>query len=88
MVVFHSPPLDLFLCVRQRREPVVIQALITESPVEALDMAVLHRFARLNVQQRDLPFLAPNDKVSAREFRPVIGVVLFLVGDAGSPRLV
>ena len=50
----------------------MIQTLITESPVEALDMAVLHRFARLNVQQRDLPFLAPNDKVSAREFKPVI----------------
>src|SRR5690242_13117889 len=50
----------------------MIQTLIAESPVEALDMPVLHGPARLNVQQCDLPFLAPDQEVPARELRPVI----------------
>jgi hypothetical protein len=44
-VVVITPAIDFGfgLSVAQAREPVFVQALVSELPVEALDVSVLHR---------------------------------------------
>jgi hypothetical protein len=50
----------------------VIQALVAEPPVEALNVAVLHRPARLYMQRRDPFFDAPSQEMATGEFRSVV----------------
>lgn len=47
-VVGPAPAFDLELSVLQGKEVVLVEALDPESPVEALDVGVLHRLPRLN----------------------------------------
>src|SRR5437588_519881 len=53
LVVIHSPLFTHAPCFFQADEPVLAQALVTELPVEALDITVLHRLARIDEAQRD-----------------------------------
>ena len=46
-VVIHPPFLDHLSCVSQIHEPVLVQAFISELPVEALDERVLRGLPRL-----------------------------------------
>ena len=64
-------PVILLPPVRQGRsdiiecsEPAGVEALVAESPVEAFDVAVLHRATRLDVHQPDLPVLRPGQLVT------------------------
>ena len=59
LVVVGSPGLDERLGVEKAREPVAVQALVAELPVEALDVRVLHRLARSNEVKLDLPLVRP-----------------------------
>jgi len=56
-VVFFTPGSQSTPNIVQRSEPTRVQALVAQPSVEALDMAVLHRPARLDVDQPDLPVL-------------------------------
>src|SRR5690606_10797597 len=62
LVVVPSPLADHFASLRQRGEPVLVEALVAELAVEALDVAVLHRAARLDQQVFDAVVLRPGDK--------------------------
>ena len=53
-------------------EPMLIQALVTELAVEALDVAVLHGLAWLDQQVLDAVSLCPAHERPACEFRPVV----------------
>lgn len=48
------------------------QALFSEPSVETLHVAVLHRAARLDVAQFDLPLQPLGKEVPAGQFRPVV----------------
>jgi hypothetical protein len=58
-IVVTPPTGDLSAGVLQVDEPVRIQAFISKSAVERLDMAVLRGLARFNVPQQNMMFLAP-----------------------------
>jgi len=58
MVVVVAPPeVQLPACIGQVEEHLYVQAFVAQSPVEALDVSVLHRAAGLDVDQADLPDL-------------------------------
>jgi len=44
-VVLDAPVLDDAPCMGHREEPMLVEALVAEAPVEALDVRVLHRLA-------------------------------------------
>ena len=48
LVVVLPPGSDGGPCLRQRLEPMLVQAFVPELAVEALDVAILHRPARLD----------------------------------------
>lgn len=54
-------------------EPVLVEALIPEAPVEALAGAVLHRLPRLDEVVSDPPLIAPLVEDPAGELRAVVG---------------
>src|SRR5579863_9286572 len=58
-VVLISPARDLVPRVGQVTKPAGIQALVSQSCIEAFHVAVLHRSPRLHVNQLDLPLLVP-----------------------------
>jgi hypothetical protein len=63
LIVVLSPAFQLLSGIVHVPEPVCIQALIAQSSVEAFHLSVLHRFARLYVEQLDLFLLAPGKEV-------------------------
>ena len=62
-IVLISPRCDLRSGVDQIAKPVRIQTFIPQPTVEALHVAVLHRPPWLNVDQLNLPLLAPAQKM-------------------------
>jgi len=56
LVVIEPPGFDFSSCVRQTGKPVRIQAFIAQATVEALDISVLHRLARLDELQPHAAF--------------------------------
>ncbi len=56
----------------ERPEPVHVEAFVVQPPVEALDMAVRHRTARLDMHQFDLALLRPGQHPAPAELRPVV----------------
>src|SRR5438552_2057414 len=54
------------------RDKLEFQTLIPQSPAAALDTAILHRPARLNMDQPDLFALAPVQEVAAGQLRSII----------------
>src|SRR5215469_15957230 len=67
LVVIESPSFDFSSGVGQTGKPVRIQAFIAQSTVEALDIGVLHRFARLDELQSTTS-LRPAGRASASAF--------------------
>ena len=72
LVVLRLPTRDLPACVEQVGEPAHPQALLAQPPVEALDMRVLRRLARLDVAQFDLPLQRPGEEMTTRELGAVV----------------
>ena len=58
--------------LRQRLEPVLVQAFVAELAVEALDVAVLHRPPGLNQDVPDAVTLSPGHEGPAGELRAVV----------------
>ena len=55
-VVLFSPGLDLRSGIKQVDEPVLVQTLIPETPIETLDKGVLIRFSRIDEMEH---YIAP-----------------------------
>lgn len=73
LVVVAPPVGDDLPGLGQRGEPVLIEALVPELAVEAVDVAVLHGFARLDQQVLDAMSLCPGNKGPAGELGAVVG---------------
>src|ERR1700678_2341258 len=76
-VVLLAPGCQSTPNVVQRPEPGCVEALVAESTVEAFDVAVLHRAARLFVHQPDLPVLGTVDHAPRGELRTVVRAHVF-----------
>ena len=72
LVVVASPVGDHVSGLCERREPVLVEALITELAVEALDVAVLRRTARLDQDVFDAMPLRPGDERAAGELGAIV----------------
>src|SRR5690606_18565454 len=72
-VVVGPPRLDRTPGISQGNEPMQVQALVPQRPVEAFDGAGLHGLARLNVVDLDSPGVRPRNERSARELAAVVG---------------
>ena len=72
LIVFPPPLLDLPCCIGQADEPVVIETLVSEAPIEALDERILVRFARINEMQGHSVLVGPLIHGQAGELRPVV----------------
>jgi hypothetical protein len=73
LVVVGSPFGDGLAGLLQRLEPVLIQTLIAKGAVEALDVRILCRAARLNEDMFDAVLLRLRHERPASEFRSVVG---------------
>lgn len=73
LVVVPTPCGNLGACLAQALEPVLIEALVAELAVEALDVAVLHGTPWLDENVADMVLLGPGDEGPAGELRAVIG---------------
>ncbi len=71
-VVADAPGLDRPPRVLQIQEPVLIQALLAQPSVEALDEGVLYRLARPDELELHTPQMRPLIQGPARKLRPVI----------------
>jgi len=73
LVVVVSPSRNDLAGLLQGFKTVLIQALVPEGTVEAFDVGLLGRTARLDQDVFDDVLLRRCHKCCAREFRPVIG---------------
>ncbi len=71
-VVVPAPLSDARSGLRQSLKPLLVQALVTKLPIEALDVAVLHGPARLNQDMSHAMRCGPSHKSSTRELRAVV----------------
>src|SRR5277367_3542420 len=71
-VILLAPVRQSVAHIVQGPEPAGVEALVAQPSVEALDMAVLHRAARLDMHQPDLPVLRPRQHAPRGELRPVV----------------
>ena len=89
MVVVATPCADQSAGVWQAVEQVLVQTLVPEPAVEALDEAVLHRLSRRDVVPFNLPlFLPAQDRVGCQWSSPglVDGYGLTCVSPRGLSR--
>lgn len=73
LVVVAPPVSDDLACLGKRGEPVLVEALVAELAVEALDVAVLHGLAWIDQQVLDVVPLRPGDEGPTGELRAVVG---------------
>src|SRR3979409_1413060 len=71
-VVMAAPGFNLAPRIEEIAEPAYLQALFTQTAVEALDVRVLHRLARTDVYQFDPLIQTPGDEAAASELRAVV----------------
>lgn len=72
LVVVDSVCLDPGPGVLESQELVLVEALVPELPVEALDVCVLHRLARPDEVELDPVLVGPAVDDAARELGPVV----------------
>lgn len=82
VVVVEAPGFDRGPRVEDRRKRVLVEQLVAEAPVEALDAPVLHRPARLDEVQLDIGLSRPAEHRIARE----LGAVVELQGRRQAPQ--
>ena len=73
LVVVRSPGRHGHPGLVQGLEPALVQVLVTELAVEALDVAVLHRAPRLDQDVANAVRLRPGHECPAGELRTVVG---------------
>ena len=71
-IVLHPPLLDDLPRLIQRHEPVLVQALVPELAVEALDVRVLHGLARRDKRKLHSPLIRPGVQGLPDELRAVV----------------
>jgi hypothetical protein len=76
-VVLPPPVSQGIPLVDQSAEPACVESLVAQPPEEAFHVPVLHRTARLDVHQSDLPVFGPADHPLQGEFRPIIRAHVF-----------
>src|SRR5277367_3793607 len=76
-VILLAPTCQGASYIVQGAEPARVEALVAEPPVEAFDVAVLHRATRLDVHQPDLPILRPCQHAPRGKLRPVVRAHVF-----------
>ena len=86
-VVLRPPRRDLSLRIEQVLKPAHRQTLISQPSMKAFHARVLRRLARLNVQQLDLSFHAPGQKMPTRQLRPVVAADRFRLAALGHDRI-
>jgi hypothetical protein len=72
LVVILPPFFDFPLCIVKAGEPVGIQAFISQPPVKAFHVRILHRLTWLNELQSHPTFFAPGGQSSTAKLRLVI----------------
>jgi len=72
-VVLEAPSLDLFPGVPKIVEPVLVQTLVPELAVEALDVGVLRRFPRVDEVQLDPVTVRPGVQRLSAELPAIVG---------------
>ena len=72
LVVVSAPSGNQDTSLRQARKPMVVQALIPEPAVEALNERILCRFARLDQLELHAMLVGPLVQCLAGEFRPLV----------------
>src|SRR5207245_10695135 len=75
-VVVLLPSRDFLPCVSQIAEPVLVQAFVTEAPVETLHVAILHRPSGLNRVPLQALLVSPLIDRTAHELGPVVAANL------------
>src|SRR5216683_7166288 len=73
-IVFDSPPLDFATRIVERDEDLLVQSLLAQPAVEALDEGVLDRFSRLDELQLNAALVGPLIEYAAGKFRPVVAL--------------
>ena len=73
LIVVPAPSGDQDTSLLQARKPMVIQALIPEAPVEALDERILRGFPGLDQFELNAMLAGPLIQRLAGKFRPLIG---------------
>ena len=71
-IVLHSPLLHGLPPLLKRHEPVLLQALVPEPAIEALDTRVLHGLARRDKRKLHSPLIRPGVQGVADELGPVV----------------
>src|SRR5690606_9065297 len=72
--VIVAPPFgNLRLRLLERDEPMLVEAFVAEPTVEAFDVRVLRRLARLDQHQLDPVGMGPLVERTPRELRPLVG---------------
>jgi len=72
LVVVSTPNLQFFPGVVKAEEPMGVQALGPQTPVEGLDEGVVSRFARPGEIQDDIVGIGPQIQIPRDEFRALI----------------
>src|SRR5919108_3701376 len=72
-IVGHAPRLDRFACLAEAHEPVLVETLIAQPAIEALDVGVLVWLAWLDEVQFDTMGVGPRVDGSANELGAVVG---------------
>ena len=72
LVVLDPPRRDLSPRIEQVLKPAHRQTFISQPSVKTFHPRILRRLSRLYVQQLDLAFRAPRQKMAARQLRPVV----------------
>src|SRR5690242_11085644 len=73
-IVVRAPRFDSFACIVQADERLLVQTLLAQSAVEALDVRVFHRLTRTDELQSDAMFVRPCVERLADELRTVINL--------------
>ena len=71
-VVALSPALDRLMRVREREEPVLVQAFVSQSPVEAFDECVLYRLAKSDEIETHAALVSPGVESFTLKLRSVV----------------
>ena len=72
VIIVVAPCRNQLAGMAQAVEEMLVQALVPQAAVEALDEAVLHRLARRDVMLFDLPFLLPFEHRVRGQLRAVV----------------
>ncbi len=70
-VVVDPPVFDDFACFTDAREPVLVQAFLSEPAIEAFDVGILGRLAGINEVQLNALVISPRIKRPTAQFRAI-----------------